>query len=97
MVKAFNTLSAWALQNGPSDASRQVLTESLDFIIYLTVELLFRRHFLQFSQIMTTWDLRWILGFVSHPLMCLTHRCVTQRGCFSPDYIPVLIKTNPCK
>lgn len=25
MVKAFNTLSAWALQNGPSDANRQVL------------------------------------------------------------------------
>uniref|UniRef100_A0A668A0P4 STEAP family member 4 n=1 Tax=Myripristis murdjan TaxID=586833 RepID=A0A668A0P4_9TELE len=25
VVKAFNTLSAWALQNGPSDANRQVL------------------------------------------------------------------------
>lgn len=25
MVKAFNSLSAWSLQNGPSDASRQVL------------------------------------------------------------------------
>lgn len=29
MVKAFNTLSAWALQNGPSDASRQVLNMSV--------------------------------------------------------------------
>lgn len=35
VVKAFNTLSAWALQNGPADASRQVLSESLDFIAYL--------------------------------------------------------------
>lgn len=35
MVKAFNTLSAWALQNGPADASRQVLSESQDFIAYL--------------------------------------------------------------
>lgn len=35
MVKAFNTLSAWALQNGPADASRQVLSESLDFVAYL--------------------------------------------------------------
>lgn len=35
VVKAFNTLSAWALQNGPADASRQVLSESQDFIAYL--------------------------------------------------------------
>lgn len=29
VVKSFNTLSAWALQNGPSDANRQVLTVSV--------------------------------------------------------------------
>lgn len=29
VVKAFNTLSAWALQNGPSDANRQVLDASV--------------------------------------------------------------------
>lgn len=28
MVKGFNTLSAWALQNGPSDANRQVINAS---------------------------------------------------------------------
>lgn len=32
MVKGFNTLSAWALQNGPSDASRQVASQCLDFV-----------------------------------------------------------------
>lgn len=35
MVKAFNTLSAWALQNGPADASRQVPSGSLHFVAYL--------------------------------------------------------------
>lgn len=34
MVKAFNTLSAWALQNGPADASRQVLSE-FNFLLFL--------------------------------------------------------------
>lgn len=38
VVKAFNTLSAWALQNGPSDASRQVMKISVcDFLFILTI------------------------------------------------------------
>lgn len=35
VVKAFNTLSAWALQNGPLDASRQVLNVSVSDILFL--------------------------------------------------------------
>lgn len=32
VVKALNTISAWALQNGPSDANRQVMFVSLNKI-----------------------------------------------------------------
>lgn len=35
VVKAFNTLSAWGLQNGPSDASRQVLHKSVHMNLFI--------------------------------------------------------------
>lgn len=34
VVKAFNTLSAWSLQNGPSDANRQVLNASACDVLF---------------------------------------------------------------
>lgn len=40
MVKAFNTLSAWTLQNGPSDASRQVLNSFFFAFIIIVVYIL---------------------------------------------------------
>lgn len=34
VVKAFNTLSAWALQNGPADANRQVRKSSFILVCF---------------------------------------------------------------
>lgn len=39
MVKAFNTLSAWTLQNGPLDANRQVTGGVYDVEIMLKPKL----------------------------------------------------------
>lgn len=109
VVKGFNTLSAWALQNGPSDSNRQVLNMSIWMysLAFLTCNSFCNVYVANFGfaifliPLQTTsvwqflWCVHWVLTNKIKIIVSFTQECSSLQIILT--HFEVFIKPNPSK